>query len=311
MDLSATPMSWKARGYTLPLQDRVLIMGVLNVTPDSFSDGGRYLGVEAAVARAEEIEAEGADLLDLGGESSRPGSQPVPLDVELARVLPVLAALAGRIRIPISVDTTKAEVARRALEAGAAIINDVSALRNDPDMADVVAKAQAGLILMHMQGTPATMQHHPAYTAVVEEVCDFLRSRVEAAVAAGIEGERIAVDPGFGFGKTSDHNLALLGSLPALRVLERPIVIGPSRKSFVGSILGRPVEEREWGTAAAVAVGVFQGAHVVRAHSVAQMRDVTRVAQALRDQMPVNRYSLNVKREALEGDNRCISSLHD
>jgi dihydropteroate synthase len=269
------------------LQERVLIMGVLNVTPDSFSDGGRYLGVEAAVARAEEIEAEGADLLDLGGESSRPGSQPVPLDVELARVLPVLAVLAGRIRIPISVDTTKAEVARRVLDAGAAIINDISALRNDPDMADVVAKAQAGLILMHMQGTPATMQHHPAYGAVVEEVCDFLRSRVEAAVAAGIEVERIAVDPGFGFGKTSDHNLALLGALPAFRVLDRPIVIGPSRKSFVGGILGRPVEECEWGTAAAVAIGVFQGAHVVRVHSVSQMKDVARVAQAIRDQIPL------------------------
>src|SRR5205809_1757412 len=287
MDLSATLMSWKARGYTLPLQDRVLIMGVLNVTPDSFSDGGRYLGVEAAVARAEQIEAEGADLLDLGGEPSRPGTQPVPLDVELASVLPVRAALGGRIRSPISVDTTKAEVARRALDAGAAIINDISALRHDPEMADTVAKAQAGLILMHMQGTPATMQDHPTYTAVVEEVCDFLRSRVAAAVAAGIEVERIAVDPGFGFGKTSDHNLALLGGLPALRVLDRPIVIGPSRKSFVGGILGRPVEEREWGTAAAVAVGVFQGAHVVRVHSVAQMRDVARVAQAIRDQIPL------------------------
>jgi len=295
MDLSETPTRWKTREHTLPVQERVLIMGVLNVTPDSFSDGGRYLGVEAAVARAEEIEAEGADLLDLGGESSRPGSQPVPLDVELARVLPVLAALAGRIRIPISVDTTKAEVARRALGAGAAIINDISALRNDPDMADVVAKARAGLILMHMQGTPATMQDHPAYSAVVEEVCDFLRSRVEAAVAAGIEVERIAVDPGFGFGKTSDHNLALLGGLPALRVLDRPIVIGPSRKSFVGGALGRPVEEREWGTAAAVAVGVFQGAHVVRVHSVVHMKDVARVARTLRDavQEPARRYSFN------------------
>jgi len=281
------PTRWRTRAHTFPLQERVLIMGVLNVTPDSFSDGGRYIGVEAAVARAEAIEAEGADLLDLGGESSRPGSQPVPVDVELARVLPVLAALAGRVRIPISVDTTKAEVARRALDAGAAIINDVSALRNDPDMADVVAKAQAGLVLMHMQGTPATMQHHPAYTAVVEEVCDFLRLRVEAAVAAGIEVERIAVDPGFGFGKTSDHNLALLGGLQTLRVLDRPIVIGPSRKSFVGGILGRPVEEREWGTAAAVAVGVFQGAHVVRVHSVRQMKDVARVAQTIRDQIPL------------------------
>jgi dihydropteroate synthase len=295
MDLSGTPTRWRARGHTLPFQERVLIMGVLNVTPDSFSDGGRYLGVEAAVARAEEIEAEGADLLDLGGQSSRPGSQPVPLDVELARVLPVLVALASRIRIPISVDTTKAEVARRALDAGAAIINDISALRNDSDMPDVVAKTQAGLILMHMQGTPATMQDHPAYTAVVEEVCDFLRSRVEAAVEAGIEAERIAVDPGFGFGKTADHNLTLLGGLSALRVLDRPIVIGPSRKSFVGGILGRPVEEREWGTAATVAVGVFRGAHVVRVHSVRQMKDVARVAEALRDavQAPASRYSIN------------------
>src|SRR5256712_7238747 len=215
MDLSATPTRWRTREHTLPLHERVLIMGVLNVTPDSFSDGGRYLGVEAAVARAEEIEAEGADLLDLGGESSRPGSQPVPLDVELARVLPVLAALAGRIRIPISVDTTKAEVARRALGAGAAIINDISALRHDPEMADTVAKAQAGLILMHIQGTPATMQDHPAYTAVVEEVCDFLRSRAGAAEAGGSDGERSALDPGVGFGKTSHHNLPLLCRLPA------------------------------------------------------------------------------------------------
>ena len=287
MDLSAAPMRWRARDHTLRVHGRVLIMGVLNMTPDSFSDGGRYLGVEAAIARAEEIEAEGADLLDLGGESSRPGSKPVPVEVELSRVLPVLTALSGRVRIPISVDTTKAAVARRALDAGAAIINDISALRSDPEMADVVAKAQAGLILMHMQGTPATMQDHPAYTDVVEEVYDFLRSRVEGAVAAGIEVERIAVDPGFGFGKSPAHNLALLGGLPALRPLDRPIIIGPSRKSFVGSILGRPVEEREWGTAAAVAVGVLQGAHVVRVHSVAPMRDVTRVAQAVRDHIPL------------------------
>src|SRR5437870_4945389 len=175
MDHSATPVRLGARPFSLPVGERVLIMGVLNVTPDSFSDGGRYLSVEAAVARAEQIEAEGADLLDLGGESSRPGSQPVPLDVELARVLPVLAVLAGRIRIPISVETTKAALSRRALDAGAAIINDVSALRNDPDMADVVAKAQAGLFLMHMQGNPETMQGHPAYSAAVDEVCDLLR----------------------------------------------------------------------------------------------------------------------------------------
>jgi dihydropteroate synthase len=258
-------------------------MGVLNVTPDSFSDGGRYPSVDAAVARAEAIEADGADLLDIGGESSRSGARPVSLEEELARVLPVVSALAGRVRIPISVDTTKAEVARRALDAGAAVINDISALRGDPGMADVVARSRAGLILMHMQGTPATMQDHPAYAAVGEEIMDFLQSRVDAAVAAGIDREQIAVDPGIGFGKTGEQSLALMGGLAVFLALGRPIVIGPSRKSFVGAVLERPVHEREWGTAAAVAAGVLQGAHVVRVHSVAQMRDVARVAQAIRE----------------------------
>lgn len=288
MNLPGKRMTWTAREYILPVQERVLIMGVLNVTPDSFSDGGRYQGVDAAVARAEAIEAEGADLLDLGGESSRPGARPVSLAEELARVLPVVTALAGRIRIPISVDTTKAEVARQALDAGAAVINDISALRDDPGMADVVARGRAGLILMHMQGSPATMQEHPAYEAVAEEVGDFLQARVEAAIAAGIDRERIAVDPGIGFGKTGEQSLALLGGLSVFHALGRPIVIGPSRKSFVGAVLERPVHEREWGTAAAVAAGVLEGAHVVRVHSVAQMKDVARMAQAIREAQAVS-----------------------
>ena len=283
MKVSTTLMQWTAKEYVLPIHERVLIMGVLNVTPDSFSDGGRYPDVAAAVARAEAIEADGADLLDIGGESSRPGAQPVSLEEELARVLPVVSALAGRVRIPISVDTTKAEVARRALDAGAAVINDISALRGDPGMADVVARSRAGLVLMHMQGTPAMMQDHPAYASVVEEVGDFLQARLDAAVSAGIDRERIAVDPGIGFGKTGEQSLALMGGLAAFLSLGRPIVIGPSRKSFVGAVLERPVHEREWGTAAAVATGVLQGAHVVRVHSVAQMRDVARVAQAIRE----------------------------
>ena len=283
MTLPVKLMRWTAREYVLPIQERVLIMGVLNVTPDSFSDGGRYLGVDEAVARAEAIEADGADLLDIGGESSRPRAQPVSLEEELARVLPVVSALAGRVRIPISVDTTKAEVARRALDAGAAIINDISALRGDPGMADVVARSRAGLILMHMQGTPATMQDNPAHAAAGEEIMGFLQARVDAAVAAGIDRERIAVDPGIGFGKTGEQSLALMGGLAVFLALGRPIVIGPSRKSFVGAVLERPVHEREWGTAAAVAAGVLQGAHVVRVHSVAQMRDVVRVAQAIRE----------------------------
>lgn len=284
MKLQAKLIQWTAREYVLPVQERVLIMGVLNVTPDSFSDGGRYPSVAAAIARAEAIEADGADLLDIGGESSRPGARPVSLEEELARVLPVVSALAGRVRIPISVDTTKAEVARRALDAGAAVINDISALRGDPGMADVVARSRAGLILMHMQGTPATMQDRPANdAAVVEEIGDFLQARVDAAVAAGIDRERIAVDPGIGFGKTGEQSLALMGGLAVFLALGRPIVIGPSRKSFVGAVLERPVHEREWGTAAAVAAGVLEGAHVVRVHSVAQMRDVARVAQAIRE----------------------------
>ncbi len=298
MTLQMKPMQWTAREHVLPIHERVLIMGVLNVTPDSFSDGGRYPGVDAAVARAEAMEADGADLLDIGGESSRPGAWPVSLEEELARVIPVVSALAGRIRIPISVDTTKADVARRALDAGASVINDISALRGDPGMADVVARSRAGLILMHRQGTPATMQDQPAYGAVVEEVGAFLQTRLDAAVAAGIERERIAVDPGIGFGKTGEHSLALMGGLAALLTLGCPIVIGPSRKSFVGAVLQRPVYEREWGTAAAVAAGVLQGAHVVRVHAVAQMRDVARVAQAIRDHMPVDGVASGAPRRA-------------
>ena len=283
MDLRSEPIKWMVKDHILPVEERVLVMGVLNLTPDSFSDGGRHLGLDAAVARAEAIEAEGADLLDIGGESSRPGSLPISLEEQLARVLPVITALAGRMRIPISVDTTKAEVARRALELGASIINDISALRGDPEMAGVVARAGAGLILMHMQGTPATMQERPSYDGVVEEVLDFFRSRVKSAEAVGIDRERIAVDPGLGFGKTLEHNLALLGGLSTFAELGRPIVIGPSRKAFVGTILSRSVSEREWGTAAAIAAGILHGAHVVRVHSVAEMKDVARMSEAIRN----------------------------
>jgi dihydropteroate synthase len=278
---SPQPITWKVREHTLPVEERVLVMGVLNLTPDSFSDGGRYQGLDAAVARAEAIEAEGADVLDIGGESSRPGSRPVSLEEELARVIPVVTVLAHRIKIPISIDTAKAEVARGCLDLGASLINDVTALRGDPAMAGVVARAGAGLILMHMQETPETMQDHPTYGDVVQEIGEFLQARVEAAEAAGIARERIAVDPGLGFGKTLEHNLTILQGLSALAALGRPIVIGPSRKGFVGALLDRPVLDREWGTAAAVAACVLQGAHVVRVHSVAAMKEVARVAWAV------------------------------
>jgi len=279
---SPQPITWKVQEHTLPVEERVLVMGVLNLTPDSFSDGGRYQGLDAVVARAEAIEAEGADVLDIGGESSRPGSRPVSLEEELARVIPVVTVLAHRIKIPISIDTAKAKVARGCLDLGASLINDVTALRGDPAMAGVVARAGAGLILMHMQETPETMQDHPTYGDVVQEIGEFLQARVEAAEAAGITRERIAVDPGLGFGKTLDHNLTILRGLSALAALGRPIVIGPSRKGFVGALLDRPVLEREWGTAGAVAAGVLQGAHVVRVHSVVAMKEVARVAWAVR-----------------------------
>ena len=276
------PERWLAREHALPLGEQVLLMAVLNVTPDSFSDGGRFSDPDRAVAEALEMVEEGADILDIGGESSRPGAQAISLDDELERVVPIVAKLAGRVRVPISVDTTKAEVARRCLDLGASMINDISALRHDPGMAEVVRQYGAGLILMHMRGEPATMQLNPSYTDVIEDVSDFLRRRTDAAVSLGIDRERIAVDPGIGFGKRPEDNLALLGQLASLAGLGRPIVIGPSRKGFLGTLLGRPVLEREWGTAAAVAAAVLNGAHVVRVHAVAQMKDVIRVSQAIR-----------------------------
>jgi dihydropteroate synthase len=280
--ISGQKPPWALRTRALPIHDRVLVMGILNITPDSFSDGGRYFSIDEAVARGMSIEAEGADLLDIGGESSRPGSQPVSLEDELDRVIPVLSRLAGRLRIPISVDTTKAEVARRSLDLGAETINDVSALTHDPHMAEVIARYRAGLIVMHMQGVPATMQEKPFYTDIVEELTQFFRQRIEAAVAAGIELNRIAIDPGLGFGKRLEDNLTVLGKLSSFLGLGHPIVIGPSRKGFLGTLLNRHVEEREWGTAAAVACSVLNGADVVRVHSVTEMRDVVRVSHAIR-----------------------------
>jgi len=267
MPVTPQYLSWKGNGFSLPLQDRVLIMGVLNVTPDSFSDGGRFVKRETAIARAEEIQSEGADILDLGGESSRPGSTPVSEEEELSRILPVLRAVVKRVTIPISMDTTKAAIARQCLELGACIINDISALRDDPCMASVVADAGAGMILMHRQGEALTMQNDPCYTDVVREIGDFLQTRLQFAVAAG---------------KRIEHNLEILKKLSVFHELGRPIAVGPSRKGFLGSLLGRDVAEREWGTAATVAAAVLQGAHIVRVHAVAQMKEVACVSWAIR-----------------------------
>ena len=262
---------------------RTLIMGILNVTPDSFSDGGRYTTVEAAVAHAERLAAEGADILDIGGESTRPGADPVPLEEELHRVIPVIEAVRKALpEICISVDTYKARVAREALEAGADVINDVSALRFDPEMAAVAAQAGAPVVLMHMKGTPKTMQQNPTYQDVVREIVAFLEERIAFAVSQGIARERIIVDPGIGFGKRPEHNTEILRRLGELRELGRPILLGTSRKSFLGALTRRPVEERLEETIASVVVGVLHGADIVRVHDVAPLEHALAVADAVR-----------------------------
>lgn len=273
-------------GRVLPLAARVHIMGVLNVTPDSFSDGGRYVDPDAAVAHALSMVEQGADVLDIGAESSQPGAVPIDEEEERRRLISVVRAVCRRTTVPVSVDTTKASIAQEALDVGAALINDISALRFDARMGDVVAKSGAGLILMHMQGTPQTMQRAAQYTDVVEEVRQFLKARLEAAREAGIQAERILLDPGIGFGKNCQHNVVLLDRLDAFHTLGRPLVIGVSRKAFIGKILGRPVGERLMGTAGAVAVAVMKGARMVRVHDVAPIRDVVKMVEAIHNHQP-------------------------
>ncbi len=255
-------------------------MGVLNVTPDSFSDGGLHVNPDRAVAHALTMLEEGADFIDIGGESTRPGSDPVPAEEELRRVLPVIRELAKRTDAPLSIDTYKSEVAEAALDAGAVIVNDISAMTMDARMAEVVARRRASVVLMHMKGTPKTMQANPHYGDVVLEVKSFLRQQTERAQRVGIE--QIIIDPGLGFGKTLEHNLTLMRELHAFNELSFPVLVGPSRKSFIGTILNLPVEERLEGTAAAVAACVLRGAHIVRVHDVQAMTRVSRVADALR-----------------------------
>jgi len=256
-------------------------MGIVNVTPDSFYDGGRYGTPEQAVAHALELLEEGADILDVGAESTRPGSQAVPVQDEIDRVIPVVSELARRVSVPISVDTRKAGVARRALDAGASMINDVSALRFDDEMAQVIALSGAAVVLMHMQGTPETMQRAPSYRDVVLEIKQFFEERMEAAVGAGIDRNQIVLDPGIGFGKLLTHNLDILNRLSVFAMLQRPLLLGLSRKGFIGQVVHRPVEDRQWGTAAAVALAVDRGAHILRVHDVGMMKDVINLASAV------------------------------
>ncbi len=260
-------------------------MGVLNVTPDSFSDGGKFFEPVWAVEHALAIEKAGADILDIGGESTRPGSEAISADEELARVRPVLNALAGQIKIPISIDTRKAAVAEAAIEAGAQIINDVTGLRADPDLAKVAVKHRVPLVLMHMRGEPRTMQKAPFARNVVAEVLKGLRHSIAVARRAGVPKSRIVVDPGIGFGKNFEQNYELIARLHELRKLGCAILIGTSRKAFLGHTLGKLPDERIWGTAATVAASILAGAHIVRVHDVAEMVQVARVADKIVEAM--------------------------
>jgi dihydropteroate synthase len=275
-----TPMEFQLKGQRFGF-DRPLLMGIVNVTPDSFFDGGRFCDPQRAVAHALRLVEEGADLLDIGAESTRPGALPVDEQEERRRLVPVVQAVAKAVSVPISVDTSKAEVARAAIDAGAIMVNDVTALRGDSAMIDVVAQAGAGLVLMHMQGTPDTMQHAPRYDDVVGEVAQFLAERVRFAIDHGVAKDRIVVDPGIGFGKTLGHNLDLLANLHVFTELGYPLLVGPSRKGFIGQLTDQSVEARGWGTAGVVALAVEQGANILRVHDVGPMKDVAKVAAAI------------------------------
>ncbi len=269
------------RGRRFTLGPRSWLMGVLNVTPDSFSDGGAFLDPAQAVDHGLALESEGADIVDIGGESTRPGSRPVPEAEEIARVLPVIGGLRRRSRVLLSVDTTKAAVARAALDAGADLVNDTSALRADPAMAGVVAASGAGLVLMHMRGIPLTMQDAPHYDDVMGEIMGFLDERLRAAAAAGIPAERIAVDPGLGFGKTFAHNLEILRRQEDFHALGRPVLLGFSRKAFLGAITGQPPAGRLEATIAAAVLSVERGAHILRVHDVGPVARAVRTAEAV------------------------------
>jgi dihydropteroate synthase len=279
---SAALRSLPTRHGEIDLFRRTAIMGILNITPDSFYDGGRREEVNQAITDGVAMVEAGADIIDVGGESTRPGSRPVSDEEELARITPVLRGLRREVKVPISIDTCKATVARAALEAGADIVNDISALRFDAGMISVVAREQVPVVLMHMQGTPRTMQAEPRYNDVVGEVRDFLAARLSEATAGGVARDAVIVDPGIGFGKTLDHNLALLRGLPALAALGQPLLVGASRKTFIGTILGVGPNERLEGSLAAAVAAVLGGANILRVHDVKETVRAARIADALR-----------------------------
>ncbi|WP_202617344.1 dihydropteroate synthase [Roseimaritima sediminicola] len=274
------PNLWRLRTRTLTLGQRPLVMGILNVTPDSFSDGGRHLAEDAAVEAALRMEDEGADIIDVGGESTRPYSDPVAAEAERARVVPVLERLAGRLSAAVSIDTSKALVAEAAVECGAEIINDVTGLTGDAAMTEVAVRTAAGVCVMHMQGTPQTMQDDPRYDDVTDDIVRYLLERAEACLAAGIQRNRICLDPGIGFGKTHQHNLTLLRDAARFTRLGWPILVGHSRKGFVGHVLGDKQRDRDAGTLGASLALARSGVHVLRVHNVAQTVDALKLFEA-------------------------------
>jgi dihydropteroate synthase len=278
---SSEELTEPLKSFYSALRERTLVMGVLNVTPDSFSDGGLYFDTETAISHGIYMASHGADCIDVGGESSRPGSMPISVEEELSRVCPVIEGLARAVRIPISIDTYKPEVARAALDLGATIVNDITGLTN-PKMRQLVAERKVPVIIMHMKGTPQTMQENPTYDDVVSEIMEFLRNRIQDAVMAGLPKEYTIIDPGIGFGKTVEHNVQILHSLGDFRSIGVPVLVGTSRKSFIGRLLGGvPTDERAFGTAATVALAVAQGANIVRVHDVKEMAQVVRISDAV------------------------------
>lgn len=275
------PPSLCVGGRTLSFGDRAYVMGVLNVTPDSFSDGGDYLETSAAVDRALQMEAAGADIIDIGGESTRPGAEPVSASQELERVLPVIESVRRQSDVWLSVDTSKSVVAAAAIDAGAQIVNDISGLGFDEAMASTVAEADCGLVLMHIQRTPKTMQQQIAYDDLIGDIRAYFQTRLKRAQAAGIDASRVILDPGIGFGKQIAHNYRLIRELAQFSDLGHPLLIGTSRKSFIGAVLDAPTNERLWGTAATVACSILCGADIVRVHDVDAMTDVARVSEAI------------------------------
>ncbi len=269
--------------HLVDFSEKTHVMGILNVTPDSFSDGGLYLDKERAIDHGLRMVEDGADMIDIGGESTRPGSEPVSLEEELNRTIPIVEAISQRVNVPISIDTYKAEVARRALDAGATMVNDISGLRFDPEMARLVADKEVPVVIMHRQGTPKEMQINPVYDDLISEVIAYLQESIHIAKKAGIKEDRIIVDPGIGFGKTMEHNLKIIKNLKRLKEVRRPILIGTSRKSFIGHILGNvPPGERLFGTASTIAIAILNGADMIRVHDVKEMTEVVKLADAVK-----------------------------